>query len=65
MADITMCNGGNCPLRNDCHRYTANKSEYSQSYFVDPPYIDDECDMFWSIKNSTVMKALNDIFKER
>jgi len=65
MADITMCRGDDCPLKNNCHRYTANASEYRQSYFVDPPYVDDECDYFWGIENSTVMKSLNDIFKER
>lgn len=64
MADITMCKGNNCPLKNNCQRYIAKASTY-QSYFVDPPYIDDECDMFWEIKNSTKMKSLNDIFKER
>lgn len=65
MADITMCRGDNCPLKNDCQRYTTKTGKVNQSYFVDPPYIDDECDMFWAIKDSTVMKSLNDIFKEK
>lgn len=35
--DITLCNGGSCPLRLNCHRYTAKQSEL-QSYFKEPPY---------------------------
>lgn len=38
MPDITMCNGGSCMLRLNCHRYTATPSELSQSYFSEPPY---------------------------
>lgn len=38
MPDISMCHGGNCLLRLNCHRYTAKAEELGQSYFVDPPY---------------------------
>lgn len=38
MPDISMCPGGNCMLRLNCHRCTATPSEYAQSYFVEPPY---------------------------
>ena len=31
MADISMCRNGNCPLRFNCHRYTANATD-RQSY---------------------------------
>ena len=37
MPDITMCSGKNCPIREDCYRYTAKESYY-QSYFMIPPY---------------------------
>lgn len=38
MPDITMCKGGDCPLKEYCERHTATPCEYRQSYFVDPPY---------------------------
>ena len=38
MSDISACNGGSCPLRLHCHRYTCPKEEIGQSYFKDPPY---------------------------
>lgn len=38
MPDITMCKGGSCLLRLNCHRYTATADELDQSYFSDPPY---------------------------
>jgi hypothetical protein len=36
--DISACNGGSCPLRLHCHRYTCVKEELGQSYFTEPPY---------------------------
>jgi hypothetical protein len=38
MPDISACNGGFCPLKLNCHRYTCVKEELGQSYFGDPPY---------------------------
>lgn len=38
MADITMCVGTDCPMKNNCYRHTANPNEYRQSYFIDVPY---------------------------
>ena len=32
MADITMCVGTGCPLRETCYRYTAEPNEYRQSF---------------------------------
>lgn len=51
MPDISMCNGGDCPLKEMCYRYTAKPSEYAQSYFETPPINDGKCDHFmqdWS-----------------
>ena len=52
MSDITMCSGGNCPMRETCYRYKAEPSEY-QSYFTETPYkmIEGkiECDHYWEI----------------
>ena len=62
MPDITMCPGGGCPLKESCHRFTAKPSDY-QSYFVEPPYNDDECDMFWGNKSEQIYFDLWDIVK--
>lgn len=35
--DITMCNGGNCPNKESCYRYTAIPNTYWQSYFIGYP----------------------------
>ena len=32
MADITMCVGTECPLRETCYRYTAKVNPYRQSF---------------------------------
>jgi len=37
MADITMCEGGQCPMKDDCYRHTATPGEYRQSYFSEIP----------------------------
>jgi hypothetical protein len=60
MPDISMCPGGDCPLKESCHRFTAKPSDY-QTYFVDPPYIDDGCDMFWGNKSEQIYLNLWDI----
>lgn len=50
MADITMCKGNGCPIREQCFRFTAKVNPYGQSYFGSPPFVDDNCDYFWSNK---------------
>ncbi len=47
MADITMCEGTNCPKKETCYRFTAKPSEYRQSYFTTPPINGDVCEYFW------------------
>ena len=46
MPDITMCLGYKgalreqlCPMRNGCHRFTAQPSDYRQSYFTEAPFV--------------------------
>ena len=51
--DITMCaNGGDCPRRKQCHRYTAiitNPERQSMAAFYKQAG-DDECMAFWNNK---------------
>lgn len=50
MPDITMCKGNDCPLKESCYRYTAIADELAQSYFMNPPYKEEEnkCDHYWN-----------------
>lgn len=52
MADITMCKGTNCPLKESCYRFTAPENEYRQSYFMNPPieFVDNKavCRDYWN-----------------
>lgn len=55
MADITMCSGLGCPLKEKCYRYTAEASPYRQSMFISPPVTKKEnekpsCEYFWENK---------------
>lgn len=56
MADITKCSGKDCPFKEVCYRYTATANEFRQSFFVEPPIKNGECDEFWSNKKETKSK---------
>tara|TARA_R110002167_G_scaffold130179_1_gene313641 strand:- start:118 stop:360 length:243 start_codon:yes stop_codon:yes gene_type:complete len=54
MADITMCNGYRCNMKETCYRYKAKVNEYRQSYYAEVPHKDkvDEdnntiCSEYW------------------
>ena len=61
MADITMCKGTNCPLKKSCYRYTANKNEILQSYFIEPPIKDGKCEMYWGERANGIYNELKNI----
>ena len=52
MADITMCFGGDCPLKDTCYRYKAMPSEFRQAYFFGEPFVGEDdnvtCEYYWS-----------------
>ena len=55
MPDITMCKGGDCPLKETCWRYLAVPGKYGQSYFKEIPFyfkneITTECEYYWETK---------------
>ena len=50
MPDITMCNGQGCELKSTCYRYRAEPI-YRQSYFVEAPIEDEQCDYYWEFNN--------------
>jgi hypothetical protein len=51
MADITKCSGDNCPIKENCYRFTAVENEYRQSYFIKIPYNHESkiCDYFMKV----------------
>ena len=65
MADITKCNGDNCPVKEQCYRFTADSSEYRQSWFAETPgkIVEDKftCDMYWGQNAQSIWKQLKDI----
>lgn len=46
MPDITMCKGGNCPLKYSCKRYMSLPDEW-QAFFAHVPYNKDGCEHYW------------------
>jgi len=50
MADITMCDGNNCPRKNDCYRHTAKANPRWQSWFAKSPINlkTKQCKQFWN-----------------
>lgn len=50
MPDISMCLNTNCPLKEKCHRFTAEPSEFRQSY-VRFKFEDGNCEYFWGNEN--------------
>ena len=65
MADITMCPGTDCPVKNKCHRFTATANEWGQSYFMNVPgkTVDGKftCDMYWGENSESIWNHLKDI----
>jgi hypothetical protein len=49
MPDISMCPGGECPLKENCLRYKS-KPGMLQTYFLTPPFVKDSCDYFYPVK---------------
>lgn len=57
-----MCKGTNCPYKESCYRFTANPNEFRQSYFIEPPFKDNDCEMYWGDLQTDIWKQLKDIF---
>lgn len=64
MPDIAKCWGGDCPVKENCFRYTAKPSD-RQSYFVNPPYENGKCVYYWGDAHENLMKELEEIVKHQ
>ena len=51
MADISMCMGGDCPLKQRCYRFTAESDGSEQTYFVTVPWdpTAENCRFYWPL----------------
>jgi hypothetical protein len=63
MSDITKCHGDNCPVKEDCYRFTAKPDEYWQSWFTESPIENGKCDMYWGPNGESIWNQLKDIVK--
>ena len=63
MADICMCKGTNCPVKENCYRFTAKADEY-QSYFVDAPIKDGKCEYYWGENAENIFNELKETVKD-
>jgi hypothetical protein len=65
MADISMCSGQDCPVKEKCYRFTAPKSLIAQSYFTESPGKTEDgkftCEMYWGVNNEAIWNQLKDI----
>lgn len=64
MADITMCRGTGCKMKESCYRFNAKTEEY-QWYFQNPPCIEDgtKCEMYWGDQSEGIFNQLKSILK--
>jgi hypothetical protein len=65
MADITLCKGGECPLKETCRRYTTPPNPERQWVFTTIPYDDSECDMYWGINQDNFYDQLKKIVSSK
>jgi hypothetical protein len=63
MSDKTLCKGNNCPMKEQCKRYTSTPNLLYQSYFTESPIKDGKCDMFWGDVADEIMEQLNKIVR--
>ena len=62
MAVITKCHGNDCPVKENCYRFTAEEV-WRQSYFMEVPFRDGECKMYWSESAHNIFNQLKDLLK--
>jgi hypothetical protein len=61
MADISKCKGTDCPVKENCYRFTAKSDDFYQSYFTEPPIKDGKCDMYWGENSEQIFNQLKNI----
>ncbi len=67
MADLTLCSGDGCPIKDSCYRFTTTPDPDRQSYFSNPPGVTEEgkfsCELFWGQNHQNFYKHIESIIK--
>jgi len=61
MADITMCSGIGCRVKDKCYRFTAVRCEFQDVWENPPLEVKDDvlvCEMFWGECKSKVIEEI-------
>lgn len=59
MADITMCKGTTCPVKESCYRFTAPINDWRQSFFIEVPIKEDKtCDEYWKDERHKTIRRI-------
>ena len=65
MSDIAMCKGTDCPIKEQCERFTAKPNEYRQSYFTTIPGKSKDgwfsCEMFCGEPQDAIFNQIKNI----
>jgi len=62
MVDISVCNRRDCPKKDTCFRYLAERNDYWQSQLVvDKLNLKDGCDMYWRCRNMAELQYMNKV----
>lgn len=61
MADISMCQGKGCALKDVCYRHTANASQYQSYLMIELKPGATHCEMFWPDGTSENIITIKDI----
>jgi len=56
-----MCSGKDCPFKEACYRFTAEKNQIKQSFFVEPPIKNGDCEMYTSNRQYSILEQLKEI----
>lgn len=62
MVDIAVCNRRDCPKKNSCFRYLAERDEYRQSFIDNNKLnVSKGCDMYWQCRNMAELHYMNKV----
>jgi hypothetical protein len=63
MADITMCQNEDCPVKDTCFRYLATPSQY-QSFYVFDKDTKEPCDWYWECTDDKELEQFNRMWRD-
>ena len=55
MSDICACDDNECPVKEQCYRFTCHRGD-RQSYFLETPLTLKGCEYFWRITTTGALK---------